>query len=58
MTPLPALEHLIDEVAIADPLVLRPHYIPTSEAQYFFCAADAVVLPYLRISTSGIVPLA
>lgn len=33
-------------------------FIPDEEVQLYFKAADVVVLPYLRISTSGVVPLA
>ncbi len=35
-----------------------PRYVPDQEVQLYFNAADVVVLPYRRISTSGVVPLA
>ncbi len=58
MVPLGSLEGLIRDLKIGDSVTLRPGYVPQSEVQYFFCAADAVVLPYVRISTSAVVPLA
>jgi len=35
-----------------------PHYIPDEEVQYYFNAADFVILPYKRIMSSGTVLLA
>jgi glycosyltransferase involved in cell wall biosynthesis len=58
MLPMRPFHRLIGALKIEDSVVLRVGYVPQSEAQYFFCAADAVVLPYLQISTSGIVPMA
>jgi D-inositol-3-phosphate glycosyltransferase len=58
MLPVRPFYRLISALKIEDSVVLRVGYVPRSEAQYFFCAADAVVLPYLQISTSSIVPLA
>ena len=58
MLPVRPFRRLIATLKIEDSVVLRVGYVPRSEAQYFFCAADAVVLPYLQISTSSIVPLA
>ncbi|MGP0071544.1 MAG: glycosyltransferase family 4 protein [Bryobacteraceae bacterium] len=58
MVPMRPLHRLIDTLGIRHSVELRLGYVPRSEAQYFFCAADAVVLPYVRISTSGVVPLA
>jgi len=50
--------HLVDSLNLRGSLVLQIGYIPRSDAQYCFCAADAVVLPYTRIATSSVVPLA
>jgi D-inositol-3-phosphate glycosyltransferase len=58
MLPMSPLHRLISTLKIKDSIVLRLGYVPRSEVQYFFCAADAVVLPHVRISTSGVVPLA
>jgi D-inositol-3-phosphate glycosyltransferase len=58
MLPVRPFHRLIRALKIQDSVVLRVGYVPRPEAQYFFCAADAVVLPYLQISTSSIVPLA
>jgi D-inositol-3-phosphate glycosyltransferase len=52
------LYRLIDTLKIGDSVVLRLGFVPRTEAQYLFCASDAVVLPYVRISTSSVVPLA
>jgi D-inositol-3-phosphate glycosyltransferase len=58
MLPFQPLERLIDNLNIRDSVVLKLGYVPSSQAQYLFCAADAVVLPYVEISTSGVVPVA
>ena len=52
------LERLIDNLNIRNSVVLKLGYVPSSQAQHLFCAADAVVLPYVEISTSGVVPVA
>jgi glycosyltransferase involved in cell wall biosynthesis len=58
MLPMGPFVRLISTLKISDSIALRLGYVPRSEAQYFFCAADAVVLPHVRISTSGVVPIA
>jgi D-inositol-3-phosphate glycosyltransferase len=58
MLSMSPFNRLISTLKIGDSIFLRLGYVPRSEAQYFFCAADAVVLPYVRISTSGVIPLA
>ncbi len=58
MLPFQPFERLIDDLKIRDSVVLKLGYVPSSEAQYFFCAADAVVFPYVEISTSAVVPMA
>ncbi|HUJ48891.1 MAG TPA: glycosyltransferase family 4 protein [Bryobacteraceae bacterium] len=58
MLPLGSIAGLIRALKIGDSVTLRPGYVPQSEVQYLFCAADAVVLPYVRITTSSVVPLA
>ena len=58
MLPLRSIAGLIRALKIGDSVTLRPGYVPQSEVQYLFCAADAVVLPYVRITTSSVVPLA
>lgn len=49
---------LIQELDIADQLVLRTDFIPNSEVRYFFGAADLVVQPYKSATQSGISQLA
>ncbi len=44
----------IDRLGIAGGVVLRPGYVPQAEVARYFCAADLVVLPYVRISLSGV----
>lgn len=58
MLPMSVLDRLISTLKIRDSISLRLGYVPPSEAQYYFCAADAVVLPHVQISTSGVIPLA
>src|SRR5258706_362720 len=49
MVPFQPFERLIDNLNIRDSVVIKLGYVPSSEAQYLFCAADAVVLPYVEI---------
>jgi glycosyltransferase involved in cell wall biosynthesis len=58
MSPTRPFLRLIDSLRIQESVTLRLGYVPRSEVQYFFCAADAVVLPYTQTSSSGVVPLA
>lgn len=58
MLPMGPVRHRIRELNIGQSVTLRLGYVPRSEVQYFFLAADAVVLPYVRASTSGVIPLA
>jgi D-inositol-3-phosphate glycosyltransferase len=58
MMPFQPYRRLIDDLKIEDSVVLKLGYVPSAEVQYLFCAADAVVLPYVKISTSGVVPIA
>jgi len=58
MDPSVSIDDLIDSQDIRHSTVTRLEYVPISEAQYLFYAADVVVLPYVHISTSGVVPLA
>jgi glycosyltransferase involved in cell wall biosynthesis len=58
MLPFQPFERLIDNLKIRDSVVLKLGYVPSSETQYLFCVADAAVLPYVEISTSGVVPMA
>ncbi len=58
LQPFHPLDRLIDQLKIRGSVTARLGYIPRSDAQYFFRAADAVVLPYHQVSTSSVVPLA
>jgi glycosyltransferase involved in cell wall biosynthesis len=58
MMPFQPYRRLIDDLKIEDSVVLKLGYVPSAEVQYLFCAADAVVIPYVKISTSGVVPIA
>jgi glycosyltransferase involved in cell wall biosynthesis len=50
---------LLAEQAACDPRVLlHPHFVPADEVQVWMNAADAVVLPYRQITTSGAAMLA
>jgi glycosyltransferase involved in cell wall biosynthesis len=48
----------IEELGIADDLILRTEFIPDSEVKYYLCAADVVVQPYRNATQSGVTPLA
>ena len=58
MLSLRSVEGLIRRLRIQESVTLRAGFVPRGEVQYLMCAADAVVLPYTRTSTSGVVPLA
>ena len=49
---------IIDGSAAKDRIFLFNRYIPDSEVRSFFCAADAVVLPYRSATQSGVGSLA
>jgi glycosyltransferase involved in cell wall biosynthesis len=49
---------LINKLQIKDSLYLFTDFIPTNEVKYYFCAADAVILPYKDATQSGIVQIA
>jgi glycosyltransferase involved in cell wall biosynthesis len=49
---------LIQELGLADRVVLHGRYIPNDEVADFFTAANVVVLPYVSATQSGIVQIA
>jgi glycosyltransferase involved in cell wall biosynthesis len=49
---------LIEELGIADQLILKTDFIPDGEVRYYVCAADAVIQPYRHATQSGVTPLA
>ncbi|MDP4193276.1 MAG: glycosyltransferase, partial [Bacteroidota bacterium] len=51
-------KELINKLQIKDSLYLFTDFIPTNEVKYYFCAADAVILPYKDATQSGIVQIA
>jgi glycosyltransferase involved in cell wall biosynthesis len=55
---LGATTQLIDELGIAGMVDLVPRYVSQAEAASFFTRADAVVLPYLSATGSGVLGLA
>jgi len=48
----------INNLGIAENLILRTQFIPDSEVKYYLCAADAVIQPYRNATQSGVTPLA
>jgi len=48
----------INELGIADSLILKTDFIADSEVKYYLCAADAVIQPYRSATQSGVTPLA
>ncbi len=53
----PYREH-ITRLGLENRIVLRSDYVPNDEVKYYFSAADAVVLPYLSATQSGIAQIA
>ena len=45
------LTDLIKHYGLQDRIIIRNHFIPESEKQYYFGAADAVILSYKKDST-------
>jgi glycosyltransferase involved in cell wall biosynthesis len=48
----------IEQLDIADRVTVVGRYVPNDEVRVFFSAADAVVLPYLSATQSGIAQIA
>jgi glycosyltransferase involved in cell wall biosynthesis len=48
----------IDQLGIANDLLLHTNFIADSEVKYYLCAADVVVQPYRNATQSGVTPLA
>ncbi|MDR7468305.1 MAG: glycosyltransferase family 4 protein [Armatimonadota bacterium] len=51
-------ERLIDQLGIRERVLIDLRWIPYEEMQKYFNAASVVVLPYRRISQSGVIQLA
>lgn len=49
---------LINELGIADSLILKTDFIPDSQVKNYFSAAELVIQPYKHATQSGITPLA
>ena len=54
MEPVADYRSLITRLGIAAEVDWRPGFVPTSEVEAHFAAADVVVLPYLDASSSGV----
>jgi len=50
--------NMIKEYNLEDKIIWHDEYIPESKVNYYFSAADAVILSHKRIYQSGIIPLA
>lgn len=51
-------EQLLQKYGLQESVFLHHHYIADEAVKYYFCAADAVVLPYRSATQSGIAPMA
>jgi glycosyltransferase involved in cell wall biosynthesis len=51
-------EAQIQQLGIADSLILKTDFIPDSEVKYYMCASDMVIQPYRNATQSGVTPLA
>lgn len=49
---------LIEELDLGDKITIVNEYIANDKVPLYFCAADAVTLPYKRATQSGVVPIA
>lgn len=58
MQDMRRIDELMSAPQIRGSIVARLAYVPRQDVPLYFCAADAVVLPYHRISMSGVIPLA
>jgi glycosyltransferase involved in cell wall biosynthesis len=51
-------DDLIQQLGIADSLILKTDFIADSEVKYYLSAADFVIQPYRNATQSGVTPLA
>jgi len=51
-------DKLIEENNLTDKVIIHNQYISNDDVPSYFCAADAIVLPYRRATQSGVVPIA
>lgn len=49
---------LIDKFDLKNKIILFEKFIPANEVKYYFCAADALILPYRDATQSGIMQIA
>jgi D-inositol-3-phosphate glycosyltransferase len=49
---------LINKLNLNENIILFKDFIPTKDVKYYFCASDAVILPYKSATQSGIVQIA
>jgi glycosyltransferase involved in cell wall biosynthesis len=49
---------MIEELGIADSIILDDRYIPNEDVPFYFSAADVLVAPYHRATGSGAVQMA
>jgi len=52
------IKDLIKKNDLSEMIIWHNKYIPNSDINLYFSACDAVVLPYKKISQSGIIPMA
>ena len=52
------IRDLINKNGVSNMIIWDRKYIPNSDINLYFSACDAVVLPYRKISQSGIIPMA
>jgi glycosyltransferase involved in cell wall biosynthesis len=49
---------IIKDLNLEDQIIINNQYIPNEQIPLYFCAADAIVLPYKSATQSGVVPIA
>jgi len=55
---LESLLKKMDKDVLANNIILRDEFVPDNEIQYYYEAADLVVIPYGRVSESGVLKYA
>ena len=53
-----AFDEQVAKLSLQNMLILHTDFIPNTEVQYYFCAADVVIQPYRNATQSGVTPLA
>ena len=56
--PMEKYLNLIDNNNLKDRVIINSSFVDSTQIRDYICASDLIILPYLRASQSGIIPLA